>query len=135
MQYKWLIVIAIISPLFLGRSDGQVPQRQNQGLSNPVWNNVVDVASSLDPNNATPLFWHIHKAGGTSLHDFLSSCLNLTLAAEVGVLGGHELDQVCRFVYQQGPNITLDTYKRECHNVGHNTNSTWPSWRTMAGFM
>ena len=62
---------------------------------NPVWNNLLDVASPERYRQvATPLFWHIHKAGGTTLHDFLSSCLNLTLAAEVGVLSGHHDDQV-----------------------------------------
>ena len=98
MQYRRLIIADITSlVLLLGRTDGQVLQRQIQGLSNPVWNNVVDVASSLDPNNSpTPLFWHIHRAGGTTLHDFLSACLNLTIAAEVGVLDGHEMDQVRR---------------------------------------
>ena len=62
---------------------------------NPVWNNLLDVTETLhDRHTATPLFWHVHKAGGTTLHDYLSSCLNLTLAAEVGVLDGHNDDQV-----------------------------------------
>lgn len=60
-----------------------------------MWDNVLDVASpEREREDATPLFWHIHKAGGTTLHDLLSSCLDLTIAAEVGVLTGHQDDQV-----------------------------------------
>lgn len=77
----------------------QQQQRWNHYPTNPVWDNLLNVASpARDRQVATPLFWHIHKAGGTTLHDFLSSCLNLTLAAEVGVLGGHQDDQVQRVV-------------------------------------
>ncbi len=81
----------------LGGIHGQQLRNYNtkQGPTNPVWDNLLDVASpEQDRQDATPLFWHIHKAGGTTLHDFLSSCLTLTLAAEVGVLNGHQNDQV-----------------------------------------
>jgi hypothetical protein len=77
----------------------QQQRRWNHYPTNPVWDNLLNVASpERDRQVATPLFWHIHKAGGTTLHDFLSSCLNLTLAAEVGVLDGHQDDQVRRVV-------------------------------------
>jgi hypothetical protein len=61
----------------------------------PIWNHILPVlASSNDRAHATPMFWHIHKAGGTTVHDILASCLNLTVAAEVGVRNGHDTDQV-----------------------------------------
>jgi hypothetical protein len=61
----------------------------------PIWNHVLPVSASADERAwAIPMFWHIHKAGGTTVHDILASCLNLTVAAEVGVLNGHDLDQV-----------------------------------------
>ena len=132
---QWLITA--ISLFSLGRADSQVLQRQNQGLSNPVWNNIVDVASSSpDVNSVTPLFWHIHKAGGTTLHDFWSSCLNLTLAAEVGVLDGHQMDQVRHIVdvegctsSTRGPNIS------RVPPTSGGKNSTWPLSRKMTGSM
>lgn len=66
-----------------------------EGPSNPVWNNVLDVHSSEQQRQlATPLFWHIHKAGGTTLHDYFGSCLNLTIAAEVGTTEGHGMETV-----------------------------------------
>lgn len=65
-----------------------------QGPKNPVWSHLLDVQSpEHNRQYATPLLWHIHKAGGTTLHDYFGSCLNLTIAAEVGIKG-HEMDQV-----------------------------------------
>ncbi|KAI2505910.1 hypothetical protein MHU86_8509 [Fragilaria crotonensis] len=95
-----------------------------QGPTNPVWDNLLDVASpEQDRQDATPLFWHIHKAGGTTLHDFLSSCLNLTIAAEVGVLTGHQDDQNLAVMVQDGrPYINIDTTTDvgilHAHNLG-----------------
>lgn len=71
-------------------------RHEDGGPTNPIWNHLLDVNSAeQDRQHATPLFWHIHKAGGTTLHDYFGSCLNLTIAAEVGIKG-HEHDQVCR---------------------------------------
>jgi hypothetical protein len=83
----------------LGSTNSQPLRNFEKQLStNAVWDNLLDVASpERDRQDATPLFWHIHKAGGTTLHDFLSSCLNLTVAAEVGVLSRHQDDQVWDF--------------------------------------
>mmetsp|Transcript_16726 Transcript_16726/g.25276 ORF Transcript_16726/g.25276 Transcript_16726/m.25276 type:complete len:95 (+) Transcript_16726:39-323(+) len=65
------------------------------GLDNGAMDHLLDVTSRYEERQyATPLFWHIHKAGGTALHDFLSSCLNMTVASEVGILDGHDKDEV-----------------------------------------
>eukprot|EP00566_Odontella_aurita_P011532 CAMPEP_0113538618 /NCGR_PEP_ID=MMETSP0015_2-20120614/7467_1 /TAXON_ID=2838 /ORGANISM="Odontella" /LENGTH=415 /DNA_ID=CAMNT_0000438215 /DNA_START=12 /DNA_END=1259 /DNA_ORIENTATION=- /assembly_acc=CAM_ASM_000160 len=40
----------------------------------------------------TPLYWHIYKAGGTSVKSVLTFCLDLTVASNFGVMKGHDLD-------------------------------------------
>lgn len=53
--------------------------------------------------NYSAMFWHIHKSGGTTVKNFASVCLNLTLASEVGIREGHINDQVTVLV----PNCCL----------------------------
>jgi len=57
----------------------------------------ISYASTLRPFNKardTPFFWHIPKAGGTSVKGYLSECIGLVEASEVGIQGGHENDTV-----------------------------------------
>lgn len=42
----------------------------------------------------TPFFWHIPRSGGVIVKTLMSHCLKMTLAAEVGELGGHDQDEV-----------------------------------------
>lgn len=42
----------------------------------------------------TPVFWHVHKAGGTTVVDIFSTCFGFVVAAEVGVLEGHGEEMV-----------------------------------------
>lgn len=37
----------------------------------------------------TPLYWHIPKAGGTTVHQFAASCLGLSVASNIGIMFGH----------------------------------------------
>jgi hypothetical protein len=65
----------------------------------PIWRNILPLsASSEERNIATPMFWHIHKSGGTTVHDVLGSCLNLTVASHIGIDNGHESDQVRKMI-------------------------------------
>lgn len=51
----------------------------------PAWtNNLVDVWDANPPATATPLFWYIPKAGGSTLNKIMTYCLNLTLASDKG---------------------------------------------------
>ena len=125
---QWLKTVVFLSSLCL--IDSQLDKLfgyQKQGPQNPVWDNLLDVASpERDRQNATPLFWHIHKAGGTTLHDFFSDCLNLTIAAEVGILDGHDMDKQLSLTMKDGrPYINVDTTTEEgiqhAHSLGfHN---------------
>jgi hypothetical protein len=70
--------------------------------------NVVDVGAHN--THATPVFWHVPKAGGTTVSDLLASCLQLTVAAEVGILGGHDMDTRLESVDVEGLSyVNVDT--------------------------
>jgi hypothetical protein len=61
----------------------------------PIWKHILTMpATSGERGLATPMFWHIHKSGGSTVHDVLGSCLNLTVASHIGVDNGHGADQV-----------------------------------------
>jgi len=45
-----------------------------------------------EKSKPVPLFWHIPKAGGTTVHDFTAGCLKLTVASNVGTAFGHAND-------------------------------------------
>jgi len=76
-----------------------------------VMDHLLDVTANIEERqNSKPLFWHIHKAGGTTLHDFLSLCLNLTVAAEVGIKEGHDQDQeLAEVIIDERKYINVDT--------------------------
>jgi hypothetical protein len=46
----------------------------------------------------TPFFWHIPKAGGTTVHQFVASCLRLRVASNVGTLFGHADDRTLQLI-------------------------------------
>lgn len=46
----------------------------------------------LGAKSVTPVYWHIYKAGGTSVKSVLIDCLDLTTAVNAGVLHGHDKD-------------------------------------------
>lgn len=46
----------------------------------------------------TPVFWHVSKSGGTTMVDIFSTCLNFRVAAEIGVLEGHDQDETLKVV-------------------------------------
>lgn len=48
--------------------------------------------NGVKAKSVTPIYWHIYKAGGTSVKAVLTFCLDLTAASEMGVLKGHDQD-------------------------------------------
>ena len=68
------------------------PKRKRPVIPDLPLNKVLNVGDARD--NVTPLFWHVHKAGGTTVQDLASHCLDMVVASEVGVLKGHDQDNV-----------------------------------------
>jgi len=47
--------------------------------------------------NETPLYWHIPRSGGTMMKTILGTCLGKIMVSEIGILDGHDQDQVRNF--------------------------------------
>jgi len=47
-----------------------------------------------DPHEATdtPVFWHVPKAGGSTVKDIMGTCHRMTMASEAGIADGHGED-------------------------------------------
>jgi hypothetical protein len=98
MPLPW---IKVCSLLLLCRIQGRYFQALRMRISSeddildPIWSHILPLsATSYERGLATPMFWHIHKSGGSTVHDVLGSCLNLTVASHIGVDNGHDTDQV-----------------------------------------
>mmetsp|Transcript_13233 Transcript_13233/g.19268 ORF Transcript_13233/g.19268 Transcript_13233/m.19268 type:complete len:503 (-) Transcript_13233:99-1607(-) len=48
--------------------------------------NIADLTAPMDYANHKPLFWHIPRAGGSTLKDLAARCLRLNQASEVGAV-------------------------------------------------
>jgi len=62
-------------------------------------------AETWDPYDAklNPIFWHIPKAGGSSVKDVIGSCHRHVMATEFGVTDGHGADTEIAIVYPKAP--------------------------------
>lgn len=69
--------------LILGLTENGVPIPSLAGFKD-VW----------EPMEATdtPVFFHIPKAGGTTIKNVIGTCHRMTMASEVGVMNGHDKD-------------------------------------------
>eukprot|EP00549_Striatella_unipunctata_P004551 CAMPEP_0118697722 /NCGR_PEP_ID=MMETSP0800-20121206/14706_1 /TAXON_ID=210618 ORGANISM="Striatella unipunctata, Strain CCMP2910" /NCGR_SAMPLE_ID=MMETSP0800 /ASSEMBLY_ACC=CAM_ASM_000638 /LENGTH=505 /DNA_ID=CAMNT_0006597269 /DNA_START=173 /DNA_END=1690 /DNA_ORIENTATION=+ len=55
-----------------------------------------------------PVFWHIPKAGGSTIKDILGGCHRFVMASEFGVTDGHHKDKKIAVVYPAGGNPGQD---------------------------
>ena len=78
--------------------------------------NFKDSWDPWDPSDI-PVFFHIPKAGGSSVKDNIGSCHRFTMATEYGVTDGHDQDTEIAVVYPAGgppgsdrsPFVNVDT--------------------------
>jgi len=81
--------------------------------------NLVDITNQFnrlrgegndDIINVTPLYWHVPKSGGTTVHDYYGECFSLIEASELGIIG-HENDETLQLVEINGGNnhVNVDT--------------------------
>jgi hypothetical protein len=74
---------------------GRHLQSTNQTLPNESV--LIKVGETVD-QSTTALFFHIPKAGGTTVQDLTARCLDLIAASEVGIGDGHDKDTLLRIV-------------------------------------
>jgi len=77
---------------------------------------------SWDPydETSTPMFWHIPKAGGSSIKDAMGGCHRFVQATEFGVTDGHDADTEVAIVYPSVPGVA-DTDRSPFVNIDSTT--------------
>ena len=116
---RCIVVLLLHSILLSGvvaQEEEESPQEYNRRLRQNVEFNFVDV-----PHVSRPIFWHIPKAGGTSVQDFTTRCLKLVGASEVG----REHQDETLFIFEEHDRsqfVNVDTTHRDglehAKNVG-----------------
>ena len=103
-----------------------VPAPAPPGEVNPVSGSVVGLLSNFqdawNPWEQTdiPMFWHIPKAGGSSIKDAMGGCHRFVQATEFGVTDGHDADTEVAIVYPAIPGVA-DTDRSPFVNIDSTT--------------
>jgi hypothetical protein len=71
-------------------------------------NDLANFRDSWEPYNEKdiPIYFHIPKAGGSTVKDVIGSCLRMVMASEFGVTDGHDKDTEIAIVYPKVPGGT-----------------------------
>ena len=85
----------------------------------PELNNFKDSWDPYEPTDI-PMFWHIPKAGGSSIKDALGGCHRFVQATEFGVTDGHINDVEVAIVYPAVPG-GADTDRSPFVNIDSST--------------
>jgi len=83
---------------------------------------LVNFKDSWDPYEKTdiPVFWHIPKAGGSSIKDAMGGCHRFVQATEFGITDGHDADTEVAIVYPRVPG-DADTDRSPFVNIDSST--------------
>jgi len=83
---------------------------------------LVNFKDSWDPFEKTdiPVFWHIPKAGGSSIKDAMGGCHRFVQATEFGITDGHDADTEVAIVYPRVPG-DADTDRSPFVNIDSST--------------
>eukprot|EP00543_Licmophora_paradoxa_P000053 CAMPEP_0202449388 /NCGR_PEP_ID=MMETSP1360-20130828/8121_1 /ASSEMBLY_ACC=CAM_ASM_000848 /TAXON_ID=515479 /ORGANISM="Licmophora paradoxa, Strain CCMP2313" /LENGTH=394 /DNA_ID=CAMNT_0049067291 /DNA_START=62 /DNA_END=1246 /DNA_ORIENTATION=- len=89
------------------------PQTPEEGAPAPVDFSVVETTlnhfeetnTPFNPKDV-PIFWHIPKAGGSTIKDVIGSCHRFVMATEWGITDGHDQDADIAIVYPSVPGAT-----------------------------
>ena len=83
---------------------------------------LINFKDSWDPFEPTdiPVFWHIPKAGGSSIKDAMGGCHRFVQATEFGVTDGHDADTEVAIVYPRVPG-DADTDRSPFVNIDSST--------------
>mmetsp|Transcript_25301 Transcript_25301/g.42040 ORF Transcript_25301/g.42040 Transcript_25301/m.42040 type:complete len:326 (+) Transcript_25301:45-1022(+) len=125
---KFSVIVAALSTTL---SSAQRSLLRNLAESSDIPSNLnedvmIKVGDPYAPGDSstTPLFFHIPKAGGTTIHDLTAFCLRLVTASEVGITQGHEHDAtIGEFSLDYGAtfvNVDTTTKKglKRAHDLG-----------------
>mmetsp|Transcript_31411 Transcript_31411/g.46318 ORF Transcript_31411/g.46318 Transcript_31411/m.46318 type:complete len:634 (-) Transcript_31411:315-2216(-) len=71
---------------------------------------LANFENTWEPYNekSIPIYWHIPKAGGSTVKDTIGACHRLVMATEFGVTDGHDQDTEIAVVYPKPPGGVTD---------------------------
>lgn len=97
-------------------SDIMVEYKQEKSISKASVEETVEKMSVFSDwrvpfiENDIPVFWHVPRAGGTTLTNIVSHCHSLVVANQIGVTQGHgELDKLQVVDSEGGSYVNVDT--------------------------
>jgi len=104
-----LVYVALLLSRACSTDVSRLPRSRSSRRRLAAISNVAEI-NDHGRRKATPVFWHVPKAGGTTVHDLVADCLHYIVAAEVGILGGHDDDTELETVHVDGRNyVNVDT--------------------------
>lgn len=71
---------------------------------------LANFEDTWEPYNekSIPIYWHIPKAGGSTVKDTIGACHRLVMATEFGITDGHDQDTEIAVVYPKPPGGVTD---------------------------
>ncbi len=96
--------------------------RSHEGTRLPAaFDNFAEVTDS--PKNTLPFFWHIPRSAGATMNDIFSICYHFRVATNIGISGGHGVDETLQLVDLEGQkfvNVDISTNQgiRRAVNMG-----------------
>eukprot|EP00565_Helicotheca_tamesis_P007570 CAMPEP_0185732626 /NCGR_PEP_ID=MMETSP1171-20130828/16907_1 /TAXON_ID=374046 /ORGANISM="Helicotheca tamensis, Strain CCMP826" /LENGTH=682 /DNA_ID=CAMNT_0028402161 /DNA_START=52 /DNA_END=2100 /DNA_ORIENTATION=+ len=90
-----------------GRLPGTLPGTGEIDLSLSTLDNFKDAWDPYEPSD-NAVFWHIPKAGGSTVKDVIGTCHRFVMATEFGITDGHENDPEIAVVYPGGGPVGQD---------------------------
>ena len=69
-------------------------EKTNVAFEIPHLHGFRGIFEEHDRDNDIPIFWHIPKAGGSTIKDIVGTCHSRVIANENGVMNGHTTDSV-----------------------------------------
>lgn len=74
------------------------------------FHHFADLSEPLEPTDRA-VFWHIPRSGGSTIKDVTAMCMDLTLASQMGSVGGHIEDEELTIVdhLDGGRYVNVDT--------------------------
>jgi len=98
------------------------PQQANPTLDLSL-SELSHFKDSWDPYEKSdiPVFWHIPKAGGSSIKDSLGGCHRFIQATEFGITDGHDQDTEVAIVYPKIPGVGPEMDRSPFVNIDSTT--------------
>jgi len=108
-----------VAPAAPAAPDAPLPSGEPQESILPLLDHFKDTWDPYEPTDI-PMFWHIPKAGGSSIKDAMGGCHRFVQATEFGITDGHDQDTEVAIVFPAVPGVA-DTDRSPFVNIDSTT--------------